>query len=182
MEVNSTLIECFYPKSSPPQLMFNFLIMDAPSPSNLPMYIRELQRRKVRHLVRVCGATYDTTAVERSGTQVHSWPFDDGAPPTKKVIADWLTMLDAEKNEAEVVAKNGMRAYEAPTIAVHCVAGLGRAPILVALALVEFGHVEALDAILLIRQKREGAINQIQMQWLNKYKPRHYRPGDCMVM
>lgn len=161
--------------------MFNFLIMDAPSPSNLPMYIRELQRRKVKHLVRVCGATYDTTAVERSGTQVHSWPFDDGAPPTRKVIADWLSMLDAEKVAAENLSKNTNTPYVPPTIGVHCVAGLGRAPILVALALVEFGQVEALDAILLIREKREGAINQMQMQWLNKYKPRS-RGGDCHVM
>lgn len=181
MEVNSTLIECFYPKSSPQKLMFNFLIMDAPSPSNLPMYIRELQRRKVKHLVRVCGATYDTTAVERSGTQVHSWPFDDGAPPTRKVIADWLSMLDSEKTAAENTSKTTGTPYTPPTIGVHCVAGLGRAPILVALALVEFGQVEALDAILLIREKREGAINQMQMQWLNKYKPRS-RGGDCMVM
>eukprot|EP00796_Vickermania_ingenoplastis_P007084 gene7084-5019_t len=181
MEVNSTLVECFYPKSAPPKVMFHFLILDAPSPSNLPMYIRELQRRKVKHLVRVCGATYDTTAVERSGTQVHSWPFDDGAPPTRKVIADWLMMLDNEKSMAELAAKNTGLPYEAPTIGVHCVAGLGRAPILVALALVEFGQVEALDAILLIREKREGAINQMQMQWLSKYKSRS-RGGDCLVM
>lgn len=180
MEVNSTLIECFYPKSTT-DILFHFVIMDAPSPSNLPMYIRELQRRHVRHLVRVCGATYDTTAVERSGTQVHSWPFDDGAPPTRKVIADWLGMLDAEKSAAEAISKNTGQPYEPPTIAVHCVAGLGRAPILVALALVEYGRVEALDAILLIREKREGAINQLQMQWLNKYKPRS-RGGDCLIM
>lgn len=181
MEVNSTLIECYYPRVTPPKPMFHFLIMDAPSPSNLPMYIRELQRRKVKHLVRVCGATYDTTAVERCGTKVHSWPFDDGAPPTRKVVLDWLTMLDKEKMEAEALVQASGKSYEAPTIGVHCVAGLGRAPILVALALVEFGHMEALDAILFIRDRREGSINQMQMQWLVKYKPRS-RSSDCLVM
>lgn len=181
MEVNSTLIECYFPKSTPSKPMFHFLIMDAPSPSNLPMYIRELQKRRVKHLIRVCGATYSTTAVERSGTQVHSWPFDDGAPPTRKVITDWLELLDAERLAAQSLAEATGKTYDAPTIGVHCVAGLGRAPILVALALVEFGHVDALDAISLIREKREGAINQMQMQWLSKYKPRH-RGGDCLVM
>lgn len=50
---------------------------------------------------------------------------------------------------------------DAPRIGVHCVAGLGRAPLLVALALVHRG-CERINAIELIREKRPGAINMIQ--------------------
>jgi protein tyrosine phosphatase type 4A len=56
------------------------------------------------------------------------------------------------------------------TIAVHCVAGLGRAPALVAIAMIEFG-MEPLDAIEFIRRKRRGAFNKPQIAFLDHYKP-----------
>lgn len=43
-------------------------------------------------------------------------------------------------------------------IAVHCVAGLGRAPFLVAVALVNNG-CSSINAIELIRKNRSGALN-----------------------
>ncbi|CAD2212664.1 protein-tyrosine phosphatase [Angomonas deanei] len=175
MEINCTVIECLSDKDKT-KTLFNFLILDAPTPSNLPTYIKELQRRNVRHLVRVCGPTYDAGLVQNSGINVHSWPFDDGAPPTRAVIENWFALLDLEKSNLE---KGTIT--EPATVAVHCVAGLGRAPILVALALVEYGHVPALDAITLIRERRRGAINQIQMHWLVKYK-RRGQGSDCSVM
>jgi len=47
-----------------------------------------------------------------------------------------------------------------PRIGVHCVAGLGRAPLLVALALVHRG-CESINAIELIRKNRPGALNMV---------------------
>lgn len=175
MEVNSTLIDCCDGKNSS-KVLFHFLILDAPSPSNLPTYIKQLQRRGVRHLVRVCGPTYDAALVQNSGIEVHSWPFDDGAPPTRSVIESWLRLLDTERQAMEADPSR-----LPPTIGVHCVAGLGRAPILVALALVEYGSVSPLDAISTIREKRKGAINQTQMHWLTKYK-RRQQGSDCAMM
>ncbi|CAC9474294.1 protein tyrosine phosphatase-like protein [Leishmania infantum JPCM5] len=175
MEVNATLIDCCDPQR-PSRVLFHFLILDAPSPSNLPTYIKELQHRGVRHLVRVCGPTYDATLVKSRGIEVHSWPFDDGAPPTRAVLDSWLKLLDTE-----LARQQEDPSVPPPTIGVHCVAGLGRAPILVALALVEYGNVSALDAIALIREKRRGAINQTQMHWITKYKRRH-QSGGCVIM
>ncbi len=43
-------------------------------------------------------------------------------------------------------------------MAVHCVAGLGRAPFLVAIALIHKG-CERINAIELIRKHRPGALN-----------------------
>lgn len=52
-----------------------------------------------------------------------------------------------------------------PTIAVHCVAGLGRAPALVAIALIEMG-MQPLDAVEYIRRKRRGAFNNRQIMYI----------------
>ncbi|KAJ2555202.1 Protein tyrosine phosphatase type IVA 2, partial [Coemansia sp. RSA 1933] len=75
----------------------------------------------------------------------------------------WLEVVHgsfkANKDEA-----NG--SSSAPTtIAIHCVAGLGRAPVLVAVALIERG-MDPLDAIEHVRNKRRGAFNNRQIAYL----------------
>ncbi|KAM6968334.1 protein tyrosine phosphatase type IVA 3 isoform 2-T3 [Aplochiton taeniatus] len=89
---------------------------------------------------------------------IEDWPFDDGAPPPSKIVDDWLSLL-----KKKFVEDPGC------CVAVHCVAGLGRAPVLVALALIESG-MKYEDAIQLIRQKRRGAINSKQLTYLEKYR------------
>jgi protein tyrosine phosphatase type 4A len=54
-------------------------------------------------------------------------------------------------------------------IAVHCVAGLGRAPTLVALAMINNG-CDKNNAIELIRKERIGAINMTQSNFILDYK------------
>ena len=54
-------------------------------------------------------------------------------------------------------------------MAVHCVAGLGRAPVLVAIALIEAG-MKFEEAVERIREVRRGAINAKQLQYLSQYK------------
>lgn len=96
-------------------------------------------------------------------------PFADGYPPPPEVLSEWLDACDTEFNKPEP-----------GTLAVHCVAGLGRAPVLVAVALVEYG-MEPLDAIAFIRKKRRGAINNRQLKFLEKYQ-RRKTAGCCIVM
>jgi len=137
-----------------------FLIMDRPTDSTIPALLEELKKRNVKEVVRVCEATYSTDLLEKEGIRVLDWPFDDGFPPPAKIVDDWFDLLRT-------------RFKEDPDsfVAVHCVAGLGRAPVLVALALIELG-MKYEDAVELIRQKRRGAINAKQLQYLEKYRPK----------
>lgn len=146
------------------------LILDAPSASNLGNYINALQHAGVKHLVRVCAQRYRSDIVEMANIKTHAWPFEDGSPPPNTVVDQWLALLDSE---IRGVGGDG----RCPLVAVHCVAGLGRAPILVAVALVEYGVFAPLDAVSYIRERRKGSINQVQLDWLMQYTPRRDREG-----
>lgn len=148
-----------------------FLITHNPTNATLNKFIevlccfppsspQELKKYGVTTVVRVCEATYDTAPVEKEGIQVLDWPFDDGAPPSNQIVDDWLNLLKVKFREEPGCC-----------IAVHCVAGLGRAPVLVALALIECG-MKYEDAVQFIRQKRRGAFNSKQLLYLEKYRPK----------
>uniref|UniRef100_A0A8C1BSD3 Protein tyrosine phosphatase 4A3b n=1 Tax=Cyprinus carpio TaxID=7962 RepID=A0A8C1BSD3_CYPCA len=138
----------------------------------------DLKKYGATTVVRVCEITYDKSPLEKDGITVMDWPFDDGAPPPTKIVDDWLSLL-----------KNKFCEEPGCCVAVHCVAGLGRAPVLVALALIESG-MKYEDAIQLIRQKRRGAINSKQLTYLEKYRPKqrlrfkdpHNHKSKCCLM
>ncbi|KAG0325031.1 Protein tyrosine phosphatase type IVA 1 [Dissophora globulifera] len=151
-----------------------FLVADAPSDSNLPLYMAEFRRHKVKDVIRVCEPTYGTAALRDSGVKVYDWPFGDGEGPTPTITRDWLDLIqqrfgaDPEQKPDE-------------TIVVHCVAGLGRAPLLVAVALIEAG-MSAEESILYVRERRRGAFNSRQTKYLVDYKPRRARKLKCIIM
>ncbi|XP_055155235.1 protein tyrosine phosphatase type IVA 1 isoform X2 [Symphalangus syndactylus] len=113
-----------------------FLITHNPTNATLNKFIEELKKYGVTTIVRVCEATYDTALVEKEGIHVLDWPFDDGAPPSNQIVDDWLSLV-----------KIKFREEPGCCIAVHCVAGLGRAP-------------------------RRGAFNSKQLLYLEKYRPK----------
>eukprot|EP00037_Helgoeca_nana_P027921 m.324479 g.324479 ORF g.324479 m.324479 type:complete len:163 (-) comp27630_c1_seq3:74-562(-) len=135
-----------------------FLITDRPQATTLARFLEKLQARAVTHLVRVCDPSYDIATLTAANIEVHDWPYPDGDPPPDEVINEFLALCTA------AFASEGC-------IAVHCVAGLGRAPVMVAIALIEDG-VTAEDAVIMIREVRRGAINSKQLEFLKAYKRR----------
>ncbi|KAI8813632.1 protein-tyrosine phosphatase-like protein [Cladochytrium replicatum] len=151
-----------------------FIILDCPTEANLPLYKEEFRSRKATDVVRVCEPTYNKAYFEENGIRVHDWPFKDGGVPPATLIQSFLSLCDerfggilAQKSSANGAVSGGEaeEQSQSPAIAVHCVAGLGRAPILVAICLVESG-MEPLDAVEFIRRRRRGALNSVQLQWL----------------
>mmetsp|Transcript_7337 Transcript_7337/g.10962 ORF Transcript_7337/g.10962 Transcript_7337/m.10962 type:complete len:246 (-) Transcript_7337:265-1002(-) len=144
---------------------YRFLITDSPSDVELPSYRETLKNYNVKHVVRVCEPSYDAGELIASDFKVHDWYFEDGGMPNATIVNSWLKLVDFTFDSK----REGYNAKE--TIAVHCKAGLGRAPVLVALALIELG-MEPINAIGLIRIKRRGAINGQQLQELVRYQKR----------
>ncbi|XP_071750228.1 PRL-1 phosphatase [Lepeophtheirus salmonis] len=140
-----------------------FLITEQPQDATIQNYIKILKEHRVTHLVCATDPTYKTEGFEKAGIAFTEISFADGSPPTIEIIDKWLNLLNKEFSEGG----------EAKCVGVHCVTGLGRAPVLVAIALVELG-MKYEDAVELIRKKRRGAINSRQLEFLAKYKRRKY--------
>jgi protein tyrosine phosphatase type 4A len=188
---------------------FRFLIMDSPKDSNIYSYLQILGKYNVKVLVRISDPTYSTEEVERAGIAVevrlkypHSrkHPTNSRLPPLLFVLSSIfvhtqeLQYPDGQAPSVEVVERwlDLCRTYLAadkgpsPCLAVHCVTGLGRAPVLVALALICYG-MEASAALALIRDRRRGSINAAQEEFLQEYEGslpqrKTEAPNSCAVM
>lgn len=112
----------------------------------------------------MCEASYKRDVLENAGIEVRDLAFEDGTPPPPNVVDEWFEVLkqkwdkerDRKLNFNTYKTRFNLRYNENPEgcVAVHCVAGLGRAPVLVALALIELGL------------KYEGAVELIR-EWVS---------------
>ena len=62
------------------------------------------------------------------GVAVSELSFPDGSAPTQEIIEKWLSLVNKE-----------FMGDPDTCVGVHCVTGLGRAPVIVATALIELG-------------------------------------------
>uniref|UniRef100_A0A7E4W4J0 protein-tyrosine-phosphatase n=2 Tax=Panagrellus redivivus TaxID=6233 RepID=A0A7E4W4J0_PANRE len=138
-----------------------FLITDRPNDMSLDNFVKELEKHNTKAVVRVCEPTYESNLLKEHGIDLKDWQFDDGAPPPRELIEKWIRLV-------KECFKNA-KTDDVVCIAVHCVAGLGRSPLLVAIALLEAG-MSCEDAVYLIRSQRRGALNERQLEFLRTYK------------
>jgi len=139
-----------------------FLITDQPQDGTMDNYIRLLQDHRVSHLVCATDQLYRTDELTKNEVKVTELSFRDGSAPSQDIVDKWLSLVNTEFNSNADTC-----------IGVHCVTGLGRAPVLVATALIELG-MKYEDAVEMIRTARRGAINQRQIEFLSKYKKSGY--------
>jgi len=141
---------------------FKIVIMDAPCDDNSEKYVNELKAFGVTDVVRTCEPTYSPALFQKEGIQVHEMMFPDGAAPPDELIQKWNELI-CEKYRPRTPDESGV-------VAVHCVAGLGRAPVMAAVALIEMTAMDPNDAVEQIREQQKGAINARQLKFLQSYK------------
>jgi protein tyrosine phosphatase type 4A len=139
-----------------------FLITEQPQDATIHNYITILESHRVSHLVCATDPTYRIDELTTAGVDFTELPFPDGSAPTPEIVEKWLSLVNKE-----------FATDPTTCVGVHCVTGLGRAPVLVAVALIELG-MKYEDAVEQIRKKRRGAINAKQLEFLAKYKRRKY--------
>jgi protein tyrosine phosphatase type 4A len=122
-----------------------------------------MRKHSVTDLVRVCEPTYQGAELQTAGIVMHDMEYPDGHSPPQPVIDQWLQLVDK-------VFFSESSATEDKCISVHCVAGLGRAPVMVAIAMIEFANYDPVEAVSMIRRHRRGAINEKQLLYLEGYK------------
>lgn len=158
---------------------YRYLIMDAPNDLNVHLYVAEMKKVQCTQCVRVCQQTYKASAMAEQGIEVHELPFADGKPPPDDVLDRWLAVVIKNVNNKVFEDKESKRRRPG-AIAVHCIAGLGRAPMMVAIALVEIG-LHYTEAVELIRKSRRKAINAKQLEYLRIYRRRTGHAGCCVI-
>ena len=155
--------------SHPPSLLdyngMKFLIFDAPTDRNMQLYIKEFKKHNVVRIVRTCEQTYSTEQLTQMNIKCTALNFADGTGPSTQQITSWLRIV-----------KKTFKQSPNSTLGVHCVAGLGRAPLLVCVALIEDG-VSPQKAIEMVRNVRSGALNSNQIRWLRKY----HKKSLCII-
>jgi len=147
----------------------HFLITNSPADESVQTFIESCLKYGVTALVRVSEKTYDAKPIEAAGIKVYDLEFPDGSAPDSILRDKWFNIVKENKNGC---------------IAVHCVHGLGRSPVLVAMALREAG-MHRQESIDFVRARRRGSFNARQLEFLEKYQSGH-RLSDknvgCVIM
>nr|XP_022911791.1 protein tyrosine phosphatase type IVA 3-like [Onthophagus taurus] len=148
-----------------------FLVTNSPALFNITKFVHMLQQYEAKILVRVCEKTYDDLSIASHGILVEELVFPDGSFPDAFIIQQW-----------SAICKSYFTSNPTGTLAVHCESGLGRGPVLVAIALIELG-MQPEHAIQTIRNKRRGAFNEHQCEHLIKYiRVDKKRKMKCIVI
>ncbi|CAF1590159.1 unnamed protein product [Rotaria magnacalcarata] len=146
-----------------------FLITDSPDDENIQLFIETCVKYNVTAVVRASEKTYDPKPIETAGIKFYNLEYPDGSAPDSLVRQKWLRIVKENKNGC---------------IAVHCVHGLGRSPVLVAMALCEAGMCRQ-ESIDLVRTRRRGSFNIRQLEFLQNYHSAHLLVGKhpgCLIM
>lgn len=146
---------------------YNYLITSRPTKNSFGDYIKLLQKYNVSVVVRVCDSYYDANILNDYNIKIYDINIGDGCVPTPDNIQTWICIL----NQLDIGS----------TIAIHCVAGLGRAPTMVVLSLIIIDKMNNIKAIELIRSKIRGSLNNKQLQFICSYKPEK-TTKCCIIM
>lgn len=151
---------------------YQFIVFDAPTDHSVDRIVEDLKSMNCNTVVRACHESYNPKAFTQNDIELTSLYFPDGSMPSKSIIKRWIEKVTINKELSE------------GPIGVHCVAGLGRSPLLVAIALIELAGLSAEASIELIRDNRRGAINRKQEEFIKGYekeKKKRDSSNKCMA-
>ena len=144
-----------------------YILSSCPSKSNIEQYSTFLKNNNVKYLVNLCDSHYPIDHLDNSINYVNI-PIDDGKNPEENQLEEWKRLCQNCINENK-------------NIALHCLSGMGRAPTMLCISLIEYENYLPCDAIELLREKRKNCINTLQLRYIINYKA-DKKNINCSIM
>lgn len=145
----------------------NYLVTQSPSDANINNYVTLLKQFNIKKIIRTCGSKYKLDILKENQIELFDIFIEDGFFPVDSQIDELILIL----NQLE----------EGSTIAIHCVAGLGRAPTMVALALIILDNMKSEDAIKYIRSIIRGSFSSRQLHIIFSYIKKRQNKSICII-
>lgn len=143
-------------------MRINFIIMEEPTDDNIDEVIANFKRDRVKHLISLSENKLNNKDIFRKNDiKLHYLPIESGKYPSDSNKDYWLKLLKSYQDSPSVKTRAG-----SISIAINCEAGLGRAPIMFAIALIEIYKLDVYNSIGLIRNSIPKAFNQYQLNKL----------------
>jgi protein-tyrosine phosphatase len=143
----------------------NFIISSIPLQHEIDEYIVLLQKNLINLVINLTELnSYKPEKIQNANIDYLHFPIQDGNVPTEEQIKKLMIFLDRYNS-----------------IAFHCAAGFGRAPLLLAISLILLYNHKPIDIIERIRKVNTKAFNNIQIQYLYNFKRKKYIDNKCMI-
>lgn len=144
-----------------------FMITPSPNESNIKDYVDLLKSKSINLVIKATeDKLYDSTIYKDNGIEYIELSFSDGTVPDEEIINHLVGLTKDYKS-----------------ICVHCKAGLGRAPIIMALILILEFNMDIYDTIDEIKKILPKSFNKIQLNFLYKFKRSKYiKKNKCIIM
>lgn len=144
----------------------NFIISG--EPSNIDDYVSILTKNSINLVINLTDNNYDLSRenkLKNANIDYLHFPLIDGHILSDDKIKNLLNFLNRYNS-----------------IAIHCVAGLGRAPLVLGVCLILLYNYKPLDVIEKIRNKESKALNTIQINYLMHFKRKKYlNNNNCII-
>jgi protein tyrosine phosphatase type 4A len=144
-----------------------FSVTGSPSNYNINEYIKYLKSKSIGIVIKLNEKDlYDTSKFKQNNIEFIHIEIQDGNIPSK----DDIIKINKISNEYN-------------SICMHCTAGLGRAPLVLALIMILQFDQDPHDTAIEIRKKIPDCLNKFQIEFLTEFKRKHYvKKKGCELM
>lgn len=132
----------------------NYLLSSCPNDNEIEQYSTLLKQNNIKYLVNFSDTKY--SLMNFDNIEYRNILIEDGSIPNENQLYQWKKICNDCINENK-------------NIALHCLSGMGRAPSMLCISLIEYEGYNNIDAVELVRKKRKGSINSLQLKYILNY-------------
>lgn len=143
----------------------NFMISESPTEINITDYVYLVQKNAINLVICLSeNKKYDPNIFKNVNIDYLHFLIKDGTTPTDEQIKKLSVFLSRYNS-----------------VAFHCDAGLGRAPLFLAISFILLFDYKPANIIEKIRTKEKKALNTNQVTFLFTFKRKKYIDGGCII-